>query len=73
MIDTPRTQAKWDMFQRREDSAECVKHESEKLELELYSLCRKYEELRALIDGNSESMTHQDAVAELADLVRARR
>lgn len=32
-------------------------------------IARKYEELRAIIDGGSESMTHEDAVAEIKELV----
>jgi hypothetical protein len=39
-----------------------------KLEERLEELRRNYEELRKVIDGGSESMTHADAVQEVKDL-----
>jgi len=46
--------------------AEELEKENEGLKRSLDSLRTEYEELRAIIDGSSESMTHEEAVADLA-------
>ena len=42
------------------------------LAMESHKLWTKYEQLRAIIDDGSESMTHDDAVAEISELVKLR-
>ena len=48
---------------------EQLRDENARLKEKLADTRRHYEELRKLIDGNSESMTHKDAVRELELMV----
>jgi hypothetical protein len=40
----------------------------EQVVADLNAWCRRYQELRQVIDGGSESMTHEDAIQEVRDL-----
>lgn len=52
---------------REELLKECIENRNKLAAAEARSMATKYEELRSIIDGGSETMTHEDAVQDLKD------